>query len=138
MGRVLALDYGKKRIGIAVSDPLKMIANGLKTISSKDIWDFLDDYLKNEFVDTIVVGYPKQMDNTPSQSVEFIDPFVKELKQKYPEVVIELVDERFTSKMAIQAMIEGGLKKTDRQNKATIDRVSAAIILQSYLDMKIL
>lgn len=134
MGRILAIDYGRKRCGLAVTDTLKMIANGLDTIPSYTIWEFLESYLKKEQLDTIVVGYPKNMDNTPSEAATYIDPFLKKLKQKYPRIVIELMDERFTSKMAFQAMIDGGLKKKDRQNKSMIDKISAVIILQSYLD----
>ena len=134
MGRILAIDFGRKRCGLAVTDPLKMIANGLDTIPSHTIWEFLEDYQKKETLDIIVVGYPKNLDNTPSESIIYINPFIKKLKQKYPEIVIELMDERFTSKMAFQAMIDGGLKKKDRQDKALVDKISAVIILQSYLD----
>ncbi|MBN1182723.1 MAG: Holliday junction resolvase RuvX [Bacteroidales bacterium] len=134
MGRILAIDYGRKRCGLAVTDPLKLIANGLDTVLSHLIWDFLDNYTAKEKLDAIVVGYPKNMNNTPSESAVYIDAFIKKLKQKYPEIVIELMDERFTSKLAFQAMIDGGVKKKDRQDKALVDKISAVIILQSYLD----
>lgn len=136
MGRILAIDYGQKRVGLAVSDPLKIIANGMGTVTTKDIFGYLDDYLAKEDVETIVVGYPKQMNNSLSQSIEFIGPFIRKLKQKYDRIVIELMDERFTSKMAVQAMVLGGMKKKDRQNKAIVDKISAVILLQSYLDAK--
>ena len=136
MGRILAIDYGQKRTGIAVTDPLQMIANGLTTIPSSEVFGFLAGYTTNEEVDTIVVGYPRQMNNLPSDSVKYIDPFIRKLKKTYPDKDIVMVDERYTSKMAVRAMIEGGMKKKKRKNKALIDSVSAAIILQSYLEMR--
>ncbi len=136
MSRILAIDYGKKRVGIAVTDPLQIIANSLTTIHSKDIWEFLSEYFKKEDVTCIVVGYPKQMNNQASEAVRFINPFVKKLSKMYPEKLIELVDERFTSKMAHQTMIDAGAKKKTRQNKALVDKISATIILQSYLEQK--
>jgi len=137
LGRILAIDYGKKRIGLAVTDPLQMIANSLTTVHSKDIWDFLKNYLEKEDVECIVVGYPKQMNNQASQAVKFINPFVKKLVKSYPEMEVKLVDERFTSKMAHQTMIDAGLKKKARQDKALVDTISATIILQSYLEQRI-
>ena len=137
MGRILAIDYGRKRVGLAVTDPLKIIANALKTVHSKDIWDFLKEYLEQEDVECIIVGYPKQMNNQPSEAVRFINPFLKRLTKLYPEMEIKLVDERFTSKMAHQTMIDAGLKKKARQNKALVDTISATIILQSYLEQRI-
>lgn len=137
MGRILAIDYGRKRVGLAVTDPLQMIANALKTVHSKDIWDFLSDYLSTEDVDCIVVGYPKQMNNQASEAVRFINPFLKRLTKLYPDMEVKLVDERFTSKMAHQTMIDAGLKKKARQNKALVDTISATIILQSYLEQRI-
>lgn len=134
MGRVLSIDYGRKRVGIAVTDPLKIIASGLKTVHTKDIFEFLSMYLNNEDVECIVVGYPLQMNGKPSESIEYINPFIKKLKKTFPNMPIELVDERFTSKIAFQTMIDGGLKKKKRQNKALIDTISATIILQSYLE----
>lgn len=136
MGRILAIDYGRKRVGIAVTDPLQIIANSLTTVHSKDIWDFLSDYLKKEDVECIVVGYPKQMNNQASEAVRFINPFLKKLTKTYPDMDVKLVDERFTSKMAHQTMIDAGLKKKDRQNKALVDTISATIILQSYLEQR--
>lgn len=137
MGRILAIDYGRKRVGLAVTDPLQMIANALKTVHSKDIWGFLSDYLSKEDVDCIVVGYPKQMNNQASEAVRFINPFLKRLTKLYPEMEVKLVDERFTSKMAHQTMLDAGLKKKARQNKALVDTISATIILQSYLEQRI-
>ena len=134
MGRILAIDYGQKRAGIAVTDELKIIANGLNTVPSGEILDFLKTYLTQESVELFLVGEPKQMNNTPSESSKFIEPFVKKLIQQFPDIPVKRVDERFTSKLAFQSMIDRGLKKKDRQNKATIDRISATIMLQSYLE----
>lgn len=136
MGRIVALDYGRKRTGIAVTDPLQMIANSLTTVPSSEILHFLISYAAKEKIDAFVVGYPRQMNNTPSQVVIYIDQFVTELKKKFPYTDVFLMDERFTSKMAVQAMVAGGVKKKDRQNKALIDAVSATIILQSYLEYR--
>lgn len=136
MSRVLAIDYGKKRTGIAVSDPLQLIANGLTTVPTGVLFDFLMDYLKKESVERIVVGLPKQMNNQPSENMNNIVPFVNRLKKALPDIPIEYVDERFTSVLAHQAMIDGGLKKKARQNKALVDEISATIILQSYLESK--
>ncbi len=134
MARILAIDYGKKRTGIAVSDPLQIIANSLATVGTHEIFDFLTSYFKKEDVSTIVVGYPKQMNNLPSEAVNYINPFIRKLKKIWPEKELVLMDERFTSKMAVQTMIEGGLKKSKRRDKALIDAISATIILQSYMD----
>lgn len=136
LGRILAIDYGRKRVGIAVTDPLKIIANGLTTVHSKDIFIFLENYLKKEEVEIIVVGYPVNLKNEGSQSLQFINPFIKKMINKFPDIIIDTYDERFTSKMAQAAMIEGGVKKKDRQNKALTDKISAVIILQSYLEFK--
>lgn len=136
MARILAIDYGRKRVGLAVTDPLQIIANSLTTVHSKDIWAFLDEYLKKEDVECIVVGYPKQMNNEASEAVKYINPFIKKLVKTYPNMDIKQVDERFTSKMAHQTMIDAGLKKKARQNKALVDTISATIILQSYLEQK--
>lgn len=135
MARIVSIDYGKKRVGIAVTDPQQIIATGLTTVASKDIFTFLSDYCKKEKVELFVVGHAKQMDNTDSESMQFIKPFVVKLKQTF-EIPVEMHDERFTSKMAFQTMIDGGLKKKDRQNKALVDEISAIIILQSYLESK--
>lgn len=134
MGRVLAIDYGQKRIGIAVSDPLRIAANGLTTVSPNEIFNFLMQYFEKEKVDEVVVGLPKQMNNQPSDSMRFITPFVNGFKKRFPEMRLIMIDERFTSKLAHQAMLEGGLKKKDRQNKALVDQISATILLQSYLE----
>ena len=136
MGRLLAIDYGKKRTGIAVSDPLQIIANGLTTVETSRLFDFLHDYLQKEEVSTIVVGLPKQMNNELSENIRRIEPFVNRLRKLYPHLQIEYFDERFTSKMAHQSMIDGGLKKKDRQNKALVDEISATIILQGYMESK--
>lgn len=133
MGRILAIDYGRKRSGIAVTDPLRIIASGLTTVDSPQLIQWLKDYCAKEPVDLFVVGEAKHMDNTPSESMQYIEPFVKLLGETFPDKAIARVDERFTSKMAFQAMIDGGLKKKQRQNKAMIDQVSATIILQSYM-----
>ncbi len=136
MGRILAIDYGRKRTGIAVTDPLQLIATGLTTIASYEILKFLDAYIVKEPVDTFVVGYAKQMDNSDSESMIYIKPFVVKLTKHFPQIPVYMVDERFTSKMAFQTMIDGGLKKKQRQNKALIDTISATIILQSYMEQK--
>lgn len=136
MSRIVAIDYGKKRTGIAVSDTLQLIANGLTTVPTSSLFDFLMDYLKKEPVERIVIGLPKQMNNQPSENMNNIIPFVNRLKKALPDMPVEYVDERFTSVLAHQAMIDGGLKKKARQNKALVDEISATIILQSYLESK--
>jgi putative Holliday junction resolvase len=136
MARVLAIDYGQKRVGVAVTDDLQIIASGLTTVHVKDIIAFLEEYLNKYEVETIVVGLAMDLKNQPAQSARFIEPFVKHITKKFPQVTIERVDERFTSKMAFQTMIDGGLKKKARQNKALVDQISATIILQSYLEQK--
>lgn len=133
MSRILAIDYGGKRVGLAVTDTLQMIANGLDTISTSEIFTFLKNYVAKEKVVCIVVGEPKRLNNKATHSTEMTEKFVEELKKKFPAITIERMDERYTSKMAFQAMIDGGLKKKDRQNKETVDKVSATLILQSYL-----
>ena len=134
MGRILAIDYGQKRVGIAVTDEMKMIATGLTTVHVKDVFTFLKDYLQKEMVEAIVVGEPKDMMNRPSDSSRFIEPFVKKLKKTYPNLKVDRFDERFTSSMAHDAMLTGGLKKKKRQDKALVDTISATIILQSYMN----
>jgi putative Holliday junction resolvase len=136
MGRILAIDYGQKRCGLAVTDELAIIANSLDTVSTKELFTFLSFYLKKEVVDVIVIGEPKQMNNQPSDAVKYINPFIGRLKKEYPLVKIERIDERFTSRMAFQTMIDAGLRKKARQNKALVDSISATIILQSYLETK--
>jgi putative Holliday junction resolvase len=136
MARILAIDYGLKRTGIAVTDELQLIASGLTTVASKDLIVFLKDYIKNEKVELFLVGEPKQMDNSPSESELIILPFLKKLADTFPNIPYLRVDERFTSKMAFQTMIDSGLKKNQRKNKALIDEISATLILQSYLYSK--
>jgi len=136
MGRILAIDYGQKRVGIAVTDELQIIATALETVHAKDIIEYLKAYIKKEQVDCIVVGEPRQMNNTASESVKYIEPFVRRLKKAFPQLLIDRYDERFTSKIASQTMITAGLKKKDRQNKSTVDKISAVIILQSYMEYK--
>lgn len=136
MGRVLALDYGRKRVGVAVTDPLKITANGLTTIETKQIKEFISGYLDKEQVECLLVGQPMQMNFQVSEAEKYIKPFLKWFTEKYPEIRIERIDERFTSKMAGKAMIEGGIRKMARRNKALVDKTSAVIILQSYLDTK--
>ena len=133
LARILAIDYGEKRTGIAITDELQIIASGLTTVATKTIFSFLTDYLKNENVELFIVGEPKQMNNTESESEQFIKPFVEKLNLTFPKIPIKRIDERFTSKMAFQSMIDSGLNKKQRQNKALIDEISATIILQSYL-----
>jgi putative Holliday junction resolvase len=137
MGRLLGIDYGTKRIGLAVTDPLNIFASPLKTIQNHEFDSFLSDYMKTESIDAFVIGYPVQMNNKPSESVKYIDPFIRRLEKKFPGKPVHRIDERFTSQMAFKAMIAGGVKKNDRRDKSTIDRTSAAIILQSFLDNKI-
>lgn len=134
MGRVLALDYGRKRTGIAVTDELQLIASGLTTVSTCDLLTFLQRYVKEEKVGKFVVGEPRQMNNTPSEVEVFIAPFLLKLKEEFPSIPIVRQDERFTSKMAMQSMIEGGMKKKQRRNKALVDEISATIILQAFLN----
>ncbi len=136
MSRILAIDYGKKRTGIAVTDILQIIANGLITVPTTELTDFLMNYVEREPVERIIVGYPKQMNNEDSENMKRITPFVNMLRKKLPHIPVEMVDERFTSVLAHQAMIDGGLKKKARQNKALVDEISATIILQSYLESK--
>ena len=134
LGRLIGIDYGTKRVGVAVTDPLKMIASGLITVGSHEILDFLEDYCKKEVVDGIVLGFPKKMNNTDSDSLYFVKQFETAVKRRLPSIPVYLIDERFTSQLAMDAMIRGGMKKKERQVKANLDKVSAAIILQSYLE----
>ncbi|OUO55674.1 Holliday junction resolvase RuvX [Parabacteroides sp. An277] len=136
MGRILAIDYGRKRTGIAATDTLQLIANGIGTVPSSEVVSFLSDYVKKEPVDLFVVGLPKQLNNEPSENMKRVEAFVAQLKRAVPSVPIQYYDERFTSVMAHQAMILGGLKKKKRQEKALVDEISAVIILQAYLESK--
>lgn len=133
MGRILAIDYGTKRTGLAVTDEMQIIASGLTTVETKALLPFLKNYISTEKVDKIVVGLPKQMDNTASESEVYIQKFLVQLAKAIPEIPVDRVDERFTSKMAFQTMIDSGLKKKQRKNKALVDEISATLILQSYL-----
>ncbi len=132
----MSFDYGTKRIGLAVTDPLQMIATGLDNIHPKDIIEYLKKYLQTEQVETFVIGEPKQMDNTPSQSAMHVRGFVNLLKKTFPDIPVEMMDERFTSKMASAAILAGGVKKAGRQNKALVDTVSAVILLQSWMEQR--
>lgn len=132
----MAFDYGTKRIGIAVTDPLQMIATGLQTVHPNQIVEFLKKYLQTEQVEVFVVGEPKQMDNTPSQSAMHVKGFVNLLKKTFPDIPVEMLDERFTSKMASAAILAGGVKKEGRQDKALVDTVSAVILLQSWMERR--
>lgn len=136
MARILAIDYGLKRTGIAITDQMQIIASGLTTISSKMVISFLKDYFLKEQVELVLVGEPKQMNNEPSQSTPIIEAFVVTFIENFPEMALERVDERFTSKMAFQTMIDSGLSKKQRLNKALIDEISATIMLQDYLSKK--
>lgn len=134
MGRIMAIDYGKKRVGIAVTDELKMIASALTTVHSKDVFDFIREYAEKEKVECIVIGEPKRFNNQPSESEKFITPFVNRLKKNFKNIRIERFDERFTSKMASQTLVDAGYKKKDRQRKELVDSISATIILQSFME----
>jgi putative Holliday junction resolvase len=131
--RILAIDYGLKRTGLAVTDPLKIIATGLTTVESKQLIPFLKDYFGKEEVELIIIGEPKNLDDTDTHATPFVEKIIKELQKKFPSIPIQKVDERFTSKMAAKAMIEMGMKKKQRQNKALVDEIAAAIMLQDYL-----
>lgn len=134
MARILSIDYGKKRTGLAVTDPAQIIAGGLVTVATSELFGFLTDYIKKEKVERIVIGEPKQPDGKPSENMARVVQFVNSWRKAYPEIPIEFYDERFTSVLAHRAMIDGGLHKKARQNKALVDEISATIILQSYLE----
>lgn len=136
MKRILAIDFGTKRTGIAVTDALQIIASGLTTVDTKNLLPFLKDYFSKEAVALVVIGEPKQLNNTASESEKAIQEFIKKFKATFPEMPLQRVDERFTSKMAFQTMIDSGLSKKQRKNKALVDEISATIILQSYLYSK--
>jgi putative Holliday junction resolvase len=133
MARVLAIDFGKKRTGIAVTDELKIIASGLTTVNTSDLLSFLKEYTSKEKVELFIIGQPKQMDNSDSESEALMGPFIKKIEKLFPQTPMKRIDERFTSKMAFQTMIDSGMKKKQRRNKAMVDEISATIILQSYL-----
>ncbi len=136
MARIMAIDYGRKRTGVAVTDSLQMIANGLATVPSCELVKFLQEYTSKESVELIVVGQPKQMNNEPSENMRYVQAFVTHLKRTLPQIPVEYYDERFTSVMAHKAMLEGGLRKKKRQEKALVDEISAVIILQAYLESR--
>lgn len=133
MGRWMAIDYGQKRTGIAVTDPLKIIASSLATVNTHEIFSFLDSYLDKEKVELLVLGYPRQMNNKDSESFKYVKQFEIAFSRKYPGIKIVFEDERFTSSIAAKAMVEGGMKKSERKKKENLDKISAAIILQSYM-----
>ena len=133
MGRILAIDYGEKRTGLAVTDPVRIIATALTTVATPTLLQFLKDYCAREQVDIFVVGKAMHMDGTPSESMRYIEPFVEKLRETFPDKEVARVDERFTSKMAFQSMIDSGLRKKDRRDKGMIDRVAATIMLQDYM-----
>ena len=133
MARILAIDFGKKRTGIAVTDELQIIASGLRTVNTIDLLSFLKEYTSKEKVELFIMGQPKQMDNSDSESETLMLPFIKKLEKLFPQIPMKRIDERFTSKMAFQTMIDSGMKKKQRKNKAMVDEISATIILQSYL-----
>lgn len=134
MGRILAIDYGKKRTGLAVTDPLRITANPLLTIETKGLINWLQTYFEKEKVDIVVIGRPTQMNGEESESMNYIRPFIGNFKKQFPTIPITMYDERFTSVLAHQAMIAGGMKKKDRQDKAIVDKIAACIILEGYLD----
>jgi putative Holliday junction resolvase len=133
MARILAIDFGKKRTGIAVTDELQIIASGLTTVNTVDLLSFLKEYTSKEKVELFIVGQPKQMDNSDSESEALMLPFIQKIEKLFPQIPIKRIDERFTSKMAFQTMIDSGMKKKQRRNKAMVDEISATIILQSFL-----
>ena len=136
MPQILAIDYGKKRTGIAVTDDMQIIASGLTTVDSGKLLSFLKDYFSKNNVEKVIVGEPKQMDGSASESAEIIEKFVIQFKKEFPTIPLEKIDERFTSKMAFQSMIDSGMKKKQRQNKGLIDEIAATILLQDYLNYK--
>lgn len=133
MGRIIGIDFGRKRTGIAVTDPLKIVANGLTTVPSHTVVDFLVKYIEKENVEKIVVGLPKQLNGQPSENMQYITPFLNRLKKVLPQIPVVMYDERFTSTLAHKAMLDGGMKKKDRQNKEIVDTIAATIILNDYL-----
>jgi putative Holliday junction resolvase len=136
MGRILALDYGKKRTGIAVTDPLQIIATGLTTVDSQQLFEFLKDYAKKEVLEMIIIGEPYNLDGKATDATAAVKHCIRRLKNTFPEIPIQTVDESFTSKMASKAMVEMGMKKKDRQKKGNIDEIAATIMLQEYLEFR--
>ena len=133
MGRIMAIDYGRKRTGVAVTDPLKIVAGNLATVPTHTLMSFIKDYIARESVERIVVGQPTQLNGEPSESMRYITPFVKQLGKELPDMPVVMYDERFTSTIAHQAMIDGGMKKSDRRDKSRVDAIAATIILNDYL-----
>ena len=136
MNRIIGIDYGRKRTGLAVSDPLGIFASPLDTVQSAKIIEYLKSYAGREGISLFVVGYPMNLNNTPAEAARYVNEFLKQLRKSFPDTPVELEDERFTSVLAHRAMIDGGMRKKDRRDKNSVDRISAAIILQSYLDRK--
>ena len=136
MGRILAIDYGRRRTGIAVSDPLQLIAGALTTVATKELERFLADYFRREEVTTIVIGKPTQMNGEPSETWRYIEPLAGRLRHAYPDKEVLFYDERFTSVLAHRAMIDGGMKKSDRRDKAVVDKIAATIILEDYMQYR--
>ena len=134
MDRIIGIDYGRKRVGVAVSDPLGIFASALETVPAAKIVEYLKNYTLKEKVGRFVVGYPMNLNNKPAEAAKDVDVFLKVLKKQFPEIPVSLEDERFTSQLAMKAMIAGGVKKSDRREKGSVDKVSAAIILQTFLD----
>ncbi|MEN6618267.1 MAG: Holliday junction resolvase RuvX [Rikenellaceae bacterium] len=134
MDKIIGIDYGRKRVGVAVSDPLGIFASGLETVRAADIVDYLKNYTQKENVTLFVVGYPMNLNNKPSEAAKFVDQFLNLLAKHFPLIPVKLEDERFTSQLAMRAMIDGGVKKMARRDKGMVDKISAAIILQSFLD----
>ncbi|MGQ9619860.1 MAG: Holliday junction resolvase RuvX [Bacteroidales bacterium] len=136
MGRILAIDFGRKRVGLAVTDPLQIISSPLETVLVNETEAFLANYFKRENVDIIVIGYPLQMNNKPSIAVKYIDPFIRRIRKLYPDKTVHLADERFTSVIGQKTLIEGGVKKKKRMDKSLVDKISASLILQSFMEKK--
>ena len=133
MGRILGIDYGRKRTGVAVTDPLKIVAGNLATVPTHTLMQFIKDYIAREQVERIIIGQPTQLNGEPSESMRYISPFVNRLRKELPEMPVVMYDERFTSTIAHQAMIDGGMKKSDRRDKSRVDSIAATIILNDYL-----
>lgn len=136
MGRILSIDFGRKRTGIAATDTMKIVANGLATVPTAQVIDFLKKYIASEPVELIIVGLPKQMNGQPSESMRYLTPFLAKLRKEFPGVPVDMYDERFTSTIAHQSMIAGGMKKMDRRNKAIVDTIAATIMLNDYLQSR--
>ena len=136
MGRIMGIDYGRKRTGVAVTDPLQIVAGNLATVPTHTLMQFIKDYVGREQVDRIVIGQPTQLNGAPSESMRYIEPFVNRLRRELPEMPVVMYDERFTSTIAHQAMIDGGMKKSDRRDKSKVDAIAATIILNDYLQSK--